>query len=250
MMSSDPVFDLVRKVGIFEVKEWISGIYDEYKLEGRGELRISKSSLWALGAQALSEFISQFPEIKELFETFFNGNPEKKPPKLPKVKQIKKNASRKSKKKEKENVEEPVFDLTTDNEDAESELSASLFKEKKTPKLSKKKLAALRPKFKSKQLSEEEMVRTAKCLNFAVLENFINSCYMDSVLMILFSVLKEFTTKYIIGKEEFTNEGVCDKNDPEKDKDIRRSIQTAIDALLVQLTVLNESDECQSFRNI
>jgi ubiquitin C-terminal hydrolase len=66
-----------------------------------------------------------------------------------------------------------------------------------------------------------------ECVQITPLKNFANSCYMDSVLMILFTVLEEFTFNEIIRKDfGEVRQPTCDAN-PAKDKNVREDIRDA-----------------------
>lgn len=114
----------------------------------------------------------------------------------------------------------------------------------------------LKPKFRlpvASKSSVGNLKDVGDCVTIATLENFTNGCYVDSVLMIFFTVLEDFTEKYIINKLTWTKQGVCDKN-TEKDIAIREKIRNAFetihDTLALQKGTVSSSIRCENFRQL
>lgn len=103
--------------------------------------------------------------------------------------------------------------------------------------------------FKVNEPKIEQLRKTARCMNLAVLENFVDSCYMDSILMIFYTVLEDFTVKNIIDPVEGLDgtKKVC-SSDVESDVLIRESIRNAFANLYYALKNTEKHTQCTDFR--
>lgn len=88
-----------------------------------------------------------------------------------------------------------------------------------------------------------------KCLEMGKLlyANAGNSCYMDSVLMVLFTVYEDFTNRYIFSKSTYEIP-VCKGLTAEKDKEVRRSLRGML-AFYHDKLAKGENMECPLFRS-
>lgn len=161
-------------------------------------MKIAKQNIWPKGLPELCGFLEQFPDVTTDFLQTYEGKiPERQPKKIVKKQRVA--PKKKTKAAEEEEEEERVTKKKREEElrkKQKEEEEEKPEERKKTPPRKESR----RIRFQIPVFGEERATAVGECLQIATLENFVNSCYMDSVLMLLMTVLEDFTVKYIIDK--------------------------------------------------
>lgn len=216
MSSEISVTDLVRTVGRRNTSVWLSNNYDRFNLSSRDGNIILKKNISNQGIPSLAAFISQYDDVSNAF-----------------VKQYAPVESQSLSQKRKPS------NITTPPPQSPEKPKTP----KKSPKRRRKDV-----RFNLPNLTEEDLKKYDTCIQIAGLENDRrNSCFIDSVLMIFFTVLQDFTKKYIIEKKEY-NTKYCDFGDGERDKEVRNKIKEAFAELWNAIKKNDTPDKCTNFR--
>ncbi len=224
-MEESLCIQIARRMDKKDFTSWIGKAYGTFKIEERtAPIKILKKRMYFKDVITLCKFIEQFPDVND---TFIAEN-------LSILENIPEEKSRK-RAKPSEEIPQKVQKQAEEKQAEEKQIPTQK-QPKEIPKKSKTEQEpitigeTLRPKFKIPIIGETRAEKVAECLTIAVLENFTNSCYMDSILMIFFTVLEEFTERYIVKKVRWSEKGLCNV-DPLKDEEIRTAIKNAFEAL-------------------
>lgn len=257
MSDLEQCLEVAASMGSAPFRAWMWANYEKKfcKSQTSKAVQLSQTDIYMGSSKQLCQYLLQFTkEYEELRKRvgFEARVPEKKA--VPKQPVLASTPARKSKlvrteKKspKKRKTIEPVEISSSDEELIE----ISTFEDEPIIKSDKEEVVDLERRlnrFRIHVISEADADTVGKCIELTPLTNFVSSCYMDSILMVLFTVLEDYTFENMIeGELRVADDPLCDP-DPGKDLDIRRVIKDAFVDIHQTLVQSRNPTKCNNFR--